>query len=91
MLAAGTTIFFTMGVQYWDKPYAMKAHHTYDVKSVILRGEVIETEPYQIKVKLTNNNGFERDGETFVIYEGQLLSNQDFQDFEQLGKWRLNQ
>ncbi len=90
-MKSGETIFFEMSEQYWGKPYPKKRSDVYDVKSVILRGEVVDTQLNQIKVKLVDNNGFERDGETYVIYQGTLLSNQNFKDFESLGKWKFNQ
>ncbi len=91
MIEKGAIIFFGVAEQYWDKPYVMKAHHAYDVKSVILRGEVIETNLNQIKVKLTDNNGFEKDGKTLIISRNDLLANQNYKDLDSLGKWKMNQ
>lgn len=85
----GNTVFFTRVEEYWDKPYTMKRHHVYDVRSVILRGEItdIDEPTKQFKAKLIDNNGFEKDGQEFVFSYGSLLCNQDFKDFDQLGKW----
>ena len=83
----GEIIFFTVTEQVWDKPFTMKRHHVCDTKSVILRGVVQEQTERQFKAKLTDNNGFEKDGESFVFSKGQLLSNQNFTDLNRLGKW----
>lgn len=91
LLTAGKTIFFSVTEEIWNKPFVMKRHHVYDTRTVILKGEVIATQGNDFMVKLFGNNGFERDGETFVFSKGNLLSNQDFKDSDRLGKWRNNE
>lgn len=83
----GNTVFVRKTEQYWDKPYAMKAHHVYDTRSVLLRVVITEVEGKEFKATLLGNNTFEKDGETFTFNEGELLCEQNFTNFESLGKW----
>ena len=82
------TVFFTKVIEYWDEPFVMKRHHVYDTRSVILKGIVMEVRGNEFRALLTGNNGFEKDGLEFVFNSGCLLSNQNFTDFEVLGKWK---
>ncbi len=91
-LEIGQIVFFCKTENYWDKPYVMKKHHVYNItRSIILRGEVVALSDKEFKAKLIDNNGFERDGEAYVFDNGCLLSNQNYIDFESLGKWKINQ
>lgn len=81
-------IYFSVTEEYWDKPYIRKRHHDPETRTVILKGKVLETKGDEFKVELLKNNGFEKDGQTFVFHKGCLLSNQDFTDFERLGQWK---
>ncbi len=87
-LTVGQTVFFSRTEQYWDKPYVMKRHHVYDTRSVILKGVITGIYENQFMALLTDNNGFEKDGQEFVFSKNSLLSNQDYKDLETLGKWK---
>ena len=91
LLIAGKTIFFSVTEEICNKHFTMKTHHVYNTRTVILKGEVIATQDDKFMVKLFGNNGFERDGETFVFYKKCLLSNQDFNNYDELGKWKINE
>ena len=56
-------------------------------ESVILRGEVMEIDGDEFKAKLIDNNGFQKDGWSFVFNKECLLPDQNFTDFESLGVW----
>jgi hypothetical protein len=86
-LYIGKVVFFSHAIEYWDKPYVMKSHHVYSVKSVTLRGEVVSIDGNEFKAKLIDNNNFEKDGWSFVFRKGQLLSDQNYTDFASLGVW----
>lgn len=88
VISVGKTVFFSKVEEYWDKPFPMKRHHVYDTKSVILRGVVTELKGDEFKAKLTDNNGFEKDGEEYVFHKNCLLSNQEYTNFESLGQWK---
>lgn len=88
LLVVGKTVFFTRTEDYWDKPYVMKRHHVYDIREIILRGEITEVQGEEFSAKLVDNNGFEKDGQTFVFHKDVLLKDQDFKDFDSLGKWK---
>lgn len=81
-------VYFCFTEQFWDKPYPIRRSDVYDTRSVILKGKIIGFESSQFKALLLDNNGFERDGEEYVFDNGLLLSNQNFTDFESLGKWK---
>jgi hypothetical protein len=83
----GQTVYFIKTEEYWDKPFVMKRHHVYQTRTVILQGEVIEVRGEEFKVRLYGNNGFERDGGTYVFNKGNLLCNQNLQNKELLGQW----
>ncbi len=87
ILSIGKTVFLYRVEEYWDKPFVKKRHHDYDTKSVILRGVVTEIKDDEFKARLTDNNGFEKDGEEFVFHKDSLLTNQNFTGFQNLGKW----
>ncbi len=87
-LELGQIVYFSRSEEYWDKPYVKKRHHVYDVKSVVLKGEVTAIQGNQFAAKLFGNNGFEKDGEEFVFNKGCLLVNQDYKDLESLGQWK---
>ncbi len=87
-LSIGKTVYFTKSEEYWDKPFVMKRHHVYDVKSMVLRGVVTDIKGDEFKAVLTDNNGFEKDGEEFVFHKGCLLSNQNYTDVKELGIWK---
>lgn len=87
-LRPGKIVFFSKTEEVWDKPFVRKAHHDCPQRCVILRGEVIEVRGNEFMAKLVDNNGFEKDGETFVFSNGSLLSNQNYTDFDKLGKWK---
>ena len=89
IIPIGTPVFFTQSEQYWDKPYPMKRSDHYQVKSIILKGILLEVEGNRFKVKLVDNNGFEKDGEDYVFSKGTLLCNQNFTDFATLGVWNI--
>lgn len=84
------TVFFTRKEQYWDKPYVMKRHHVPDVRTTVLRGVVTEVRGDEFKARLKDNNGFEKDGEEYVFHKNCLLCDQNFTDFNSLGKWDKN-
>ena len=86
-IKVGDKVYFQVVEQIWNKPYVMKRHHTYDTRSVLLCGEVLSIVKDELKAKLTDNNGFEKDGEEFVFHKGSLLVEQDFKKTEKLGKW----
>lgn len=89
-LSVGKTVFFSKVEEYWDKPFVMKRHHVYDTKSIILRGVITNVKGDEFMARLTDNNGFEKDGEEYVFHKNSLLSNQNYTDFETLGRWRKN-
>lgn len=88
VLSVGKTVYFSHTEEYWDKPYVMKRHHVYDTRSMVLRGVVTDVMGNKFEALLTDNNGFEKDGDKFVFSKGNLLCNQDFKDFERLGRWK---
>ncbi len=88
VLKVGNIVFFSHSEEYWDKPYVKKRHHFFDVKTVVLRGKITDVKGDQFKAILIENNGFERDGEEYVFHKGALLSDQNFKDFDRLGKWK---
>lgn len=87
ILKVGNIVFFTKTEEYWDRPYTMKRHHVYDIRSMVLRGKVTDIKGNEFKAVLVDNNGFEKDGEEFVFHKDCLLYDQDYTDFESLGKW----
>jgi hypothetical protein len=89
-LSVGATVFFSKTEEYWDKPFVMKRHHTYETRSVILKGVVKAIKGNEFKAMLIDNNGFEKDGEEFVFHKDCLLCNQNFTDLEALGRWTKN-
>ncbi len=86
VLTIGNTVFFSKVEEYWDKPYIMKRHHVYDTRNVILRGIVTSIKDDEFMARLIDNNNFEKDGEEYVFHKNSLLSNQNYSDFESLGK-----
>lgn len=90
ILRVGKTVFFSRVEECWNKPFPMKRHHVYDTRSVILRGIVTDIKGNEFMAKLTDNNGFEKDGQEYVFHKNSLLSNQEFKDFERLGKWQTS-
>lgn len=91
-LTTGKTIFFSVTEPIWDRPYSMKRSDVYEkYKTVILRGKITDVKGEEFKVKLIDNNGFQRDGEEYVFHKGVLLSNQNFNDFASLGKYKFHQ
>lgn len=80
-LKEGMMVYVSRGEEYWDEPYVRKRHHTPKIKSVILRVEVMEIGKgefeRQFLGKLTDNNGFDKDGQTFVFNILELLCNQN--------------
>lgn len=89
-LIIGNIVYFAKTEEFWDKPFVMKRHHVYDTRTVILKGKVTEIKGDEFKAKLIDNNGFEKDGEEFVFHKNSLLVNQDFKNFNLLGKWKIN-
>lgn len=87
-ITVGQTVFVSRSIEYWDKPYTMKRHHVYDIKSVILRVRIDNIKDREFIATLIDNN-FEKDGESFVFNINELLSNQNFNDFDKLGKWKF--
>ncbi|HEV8512176.1 MAG TPA: hypothetical protein VGQ59_02820 [Cyclobacteriaceae bacterium] len=87
-LSIGHTVFFKKVEEYWDKPFTIKRHHTYDTRSVLLRGQVTDIKGDEFKAILIDNNKFEKDGGEFVFHVNSLLCNQDFKDFHLLGVWQ---
>lgn len=90
VLGINKTVYFTQVEECWNKPFVMKRSHVYDTRSVILRGVVTEIKGDEFMAVLTDNNGFEKDGEEFVFHKGCLLSNQNYTDIEELGKWKYS-
>lgn len=86
-LYVGQIVFFKRTESCWNKPFVKKRHHTYQTKSIILRGEVLEVKGEQFKAKLFGNNNFEKDGREFVFHQNTLLSNQNYTSLDDLGKW----
>lgn len=82
-----TIVFFSKTEECWNKPFPLKRHHVYDTRTVILKGKVTEVQGDEFKAVLLDNNGFEKDGEEFVFHKNTLLSNQNFTNFADLGKW----
>lgn len=89
-LTVGNTVYICKVEECWNKPFPMKRHHVYDTRSVILKCVVTDIQGNQFKAILTDNNNFEKDGEEYVFEKNTLLSNQDYTDFEQLGKWKYS-
>ncbi len=83
----GQIVFIRFSEQYWDKPFPMKRHHVYDTRSVTLKCQVLDVRESQFMGKLFDNNGFEKDLDTWVFDKSILLSNQNFTDFKSLGVW----
>ncbi len=90
IVGVGQTVFFILSEEYWNKPYPKKRSDVYDVRSVILRGVITDIKDPEFKANLTDNNGFEKDGEKFVFHKNTLLANQYFDEFERLGKWEMS-
>ena len=86
----GKVAFVNKSEEYWDEPHVMKSHHVYKTKSVTLRVMVEEIRGKQFKGKLIDNNNFEKDGESYIFDFGQLLCEQNYTDFESLGKWKYS-
>lgn len=86
----GQAVFFGYSEEFWDKPFVRKRHHIAPTRSVILRGQVIEVQGDQFMAKLIDNNDFEKDGQTFVFHKNSLLCNQNYSDFDKLGKWKID-
>lgn len=84
----GQTVFFRQVEEHWDKPYVKKRHHTDETRSVILQGKIEDIKDDEFMAKLFGNNGFEKDGETFVFHKGNLLCEQNFTDKKRLGVWK---
>ena len=89
-IVPGQIVFFRVTEEHWTKPYPKKRHHAPEFRSVILRGKVVEIKGAEFKALLTDNNQFEKDGEAFVIHNNNMLANQDYKDFDNLGKWEQN-
>lgn len=87
-LKEGAIVFLSKTEQVWNKPYVMKRHHVYDTRSVILKCKVIEVKGDEFKGELFGNNGFEKDGQTFVFHKNELLVNQEYKDLSSLGVWK---
>lgn len=85
--AVGQKVFFKKVEEFWDKPYVKKRHHVNETRSVILQGEIKDVQGNEFMAKLFDNNGFEKDGETFVFHKGTLLCDQNFTDKKILGVW----
>ncbi len=86
----GQIVFIRLTEQYWDKPFTMKRHHTYDTRSVTLKCQVMDIKESQFRGRLFDNNGFEKDDDIYNVYvfdKSMLLSNQNFTDFKSLGVW----
>lgn len=88
--AIGNTVFISKTEEFWDKPFTMKRHHIYNTRTVILRCKVVDIRGDEFKAELQNNNGFDKDGQTFVFNKGILLANQDFSEYSSLGVWKTN-
>lgn len=89
-LHIGQIVFIKLSEQYWDKPFVMKRHHIYDIRSVILKAQVLNIKSSYFVGRLFDNNGFEKDDDIYNMYvfeKSLLLSNQDFTDFKSLGVW----
>ncbi len=86
-LIPGMTVIFGVTEQKWRQPFTMKRHHIYDTRSIVLRGTVKSSTDHEFKVELFGNNGFEKDGQTFVFNRGQILCNQEFKEFNKFGVW----
>ncbi len=90
-LTEGNRVFFKKTEELpWNYPFPMKQHHVPETRSVILQGEVIDVRGDEFKAKLFDNNGFEKDGQTFVFHKNALLCEQNFTDLAKLGQWRDN-
>lgn len=88
-IIVGQTVFFSRTEDFWDKPFVMKRHHIPDTRSVILRGLVTDIRGEEFKAKLHDNNNFEKDGQEFVFNKACLLSNQNYTDMANLGRWNI--
>ncbi len=84
----GDTVFFIKSENNWTKPYVRKRHHVPETRSVILKGKVTDIHKDEFKALLTDNNGFEKDGEEYVFHKNSLLCDQDFKDIKRLGQWK---
>jgi hypothetical protein len=82
-----TVVYLLVAEEWWDKPYVKKRHHLTTYRTVVLKGTVVDERGNQIKVKLEENNGFERDGGTYVFGKGNLLVNQKY-PADELGIWK---
>lgn len=60
----------------------------YRGRTVIIRAVVQDVKGTEFRAQLEGNNGFERDGQTYVFHTGSLLANQDFKKPEELGVWK---
>lgn len=82
ILVVGKLVFFKHAEQIKG--------HAYEVKEIILRGEIVKiVEEGYVEAKLIDNNGFEEDGYFYWFYKGMALSNQDFKELGLLGKWHM--
>ena len=86
-LEIDSVVFVSKSEDIWNKPYTMKRHHIYGSRTVILQCKVLQVKGNEFKATLFGNNGFEKDGETFVFHKNELLCNQDFTDSPILGIW----
>ncbi len=89
-MISGDIVFIRRVEEWWDYPMVKKRHHVYDTRSVVLKCKVVDVREKEFKATLFENNGFERDGETYLFPKGELLSNQNYTDFESLGKWSIS-
>ena len=86
-LKDGTTILFKVSEEAWRQPFTMKRHHVYDTRTVILRGTLISSTRNEFKVELKDNNGFDKDGGTYVFSRGNILCEQNLEYPHEFGKW----
>ncbi len=88
IIISGCTVFFSVTEENWNKSYVRKRHHAPETRSVTLKGLVVEIRGDELKILLQGNNGFEKDGETYVFHKNNLFYNQNFTNLDSLGKWK---
>lgn len=84
-------LYFSKTEEYWNKPYPKPRSQPYHVKSVTLQGTIISVKGDEFSAKIFGNNGFDKDGETFVFNKNTLLCEQNYTDTERLGIWKMEQ
>jgi hypothetical protein len=90
IMEIGNTVYLKVTEEVWNRPYVKKRHHSYDTRSVILQGRIIDVKLPEYKVQLYGNNGFEKDGGMFVFHKNDFIFNQNYKDMESLGKWEYS-